>query len=520
MAAVDLTHEDNYEERSSSVISVSSTKRKFTHDNKLSEAEEKDRRFRRGYGFKGFTAPGFKETREETDRNTIVEDARDSEDADAMEELQTDDPIVLSDDEPHAIDLDDIVSSDDEIQITGARRCLKTKRKQKIRHVMDSSRPTVPDIKVNGVRIQEGSGVEFEDETFMRVCTIYPDHKHEFILVGHMFTRIAEKEILMPRLRDSIIPWGPPTIDIAKLPLYLKGKQLINEVCQRIKVAEGEADHDMGLWRRSSLEVRGERKIVLTNQPYEENSTIRQDAVTEETERSLTTIKREGPLICRWKETIITDEFGRVREHSLQRPTKEEILPDNFSTEAALRKLWRGPTRNLYLSKTKPVMADIFCGAGGMSSGAVQAGMDVKLALDHDTAKAATHELNFPDCDVMQVDINAWIRCTRTNALRVDVLHLSPPCQPFSPANTTPNLFKNETNQAVLLACGETIANLRPRIVTIEESSGLTNRHGMWFGALVSQLTELGFSVRWACLKCSDFGVPQTRTRVFLIASA
>lgn len=81
-------------------------------------------------------------------------------------------------------------------------------------------------------------------------------------------------------------------------------------------------------------------------------------------------------------------------------------------------------------------------------------------------------------------------------------------------------MFKNERNQAVLLACGKVIESLRPRIVTIEESDGLTNRHSEWFGALLGQLTELDFSIRWASLSCSDFGVPQTRKRVFLIASA
>lgn len=425
-------------------------------------------------------------------------------------------------DHENIIDLDDIVSDGDEVQIVRVRnrnqelRRLKSKRKQRVRQVRDLSRPLVKQITVNGVHVEEGSCVEFQDGTFMKVCAIYPDKKHEFLLIGKMFTRITDTEVIMPRLRDSDKQWGQPTLNIAKLPQYLEGWELLNEVCQRIKIATGEADHDEGLWRRSSQEVMRARELVMTNQSYEKNCMLR---------RHLTALEeaiayRGGPLRCRWKETIITDEYGKVKEHQLHRPIRDEVLPENFSTEAHLRSRWRGATRNLELMKVKPVMAEGFCGAGGMTLGALNAGMDVKVAFDYDAAKIATHDLNFPRCDSKQVDVTQWIAWTKEKAFKVDVVHLSPPCQPFSAANTTPNAEKNERNQAVLLACGLAIKCLHPRVVTIEESDGLTNRHGQWFGALVSQLTELGFSVRWACLKCGDFGVPQTRTRVFLIASA
>lgn len=426
--------------------------------------------------------------------------------------------MTNDEDDVLVIDDDDIVSSGDEVQVIGVRRRLREKRKQKVRSVKDTSKPAVSKITINGVPIERDSCVEFQDGTFMKVLTIYPDNKHKFLLVGHMFTRTTDKEVLMPRLRDSIKEWGPPTVKIAKIPTYLKGVRLMNEVYQRIKTAAGEADYDKGLWRRSALEVKRPRKLIMTNQPYEENCTLQRGTHEESLKDKL--IESEGLLRCRWKETITTDEYGKVKQHKLHRPTRDEVLPEHFSTEAELRKAWRGSTLNLEASKTKPVMAEGFCGAGGMTSGATMAGFNVTIAFDADGKKITTHELNFRDCDSRQVDVTDWINWAETRNFKVDVVHLSPPCQPWSPANTTPNMFKNEQNQAVLLACGKVIESLRPRIVTIEESDGLTNRHSEWFGALLGQLTELDFSIRWASLSCSEFGVPQTRKRVFLIASA
>lgn len=411
----------------------------------------------------------------------------------------------------------DSILSDDEVQITGVRKCPKERRKPKLRQVQDHSRSTINQVMIDGVHVETGCSIEFQDGTFMRIRNIYPEKNHEFVLVGSMFTRV-ETNILMPRQRDSVHGWVRSAADISKLPRYVKGVELVNEVCQRIKTAAGEADHDEGLWRRLARDIKRRRDLTITNKSYEENAITEQDIVEGGWDK--VTIRNEGPLKCRWKETITTDEYGKVREHKLHRPTNEELSLNDLSTATSLRKVWRGLTLNLAASKTKPTMAEGFCGAGGMTSGAQEAGYDARIAFDKDEAKIATHKLNFPGCKSMCMNVSDWITWAETQRLKVDVLHLSPPCQPYSPANTTPNLVKNEINQAVLLSCGQVVKRLRPRIVTVEESEGLLNRHSEWFGALLQQFTELGFSIRWACLKCSDFGVPQLRKRVFLIASA
>ena len=81
---------------------------------------------------------------------------------------------------------------------------------------------------------------------------------------------------------------------------------------------------------------------------------------------------------------------------------------------------------------------------------------------------------------------------------KTDVLHISPPCPPFSPLHTRP--FPNdEQNQAAFLATEELIKKTKPRIVTLEQTFSLirTRENRTWFSAMIQVFTKLGFSVRW-----------------------
>lgn len=64
-----------------------------------------------------------------------------------------------------------------------------------------------------------------------------------------------------------------------------------------------------------------------------------------------------------------------------------------------------------------------------------------------------------------------------SKSFMVDILHLSPPCQPYSPAHTTsPNIERDEQNQAVLFSTWQMVDRLKPRVVTMEETEGLYKR--------------------------------------------
>ena len=175
----------------------------------------------------------------------------------------------------------------------------------------------------------------------------------------------------------------------------------------------------------------------------------------------------------------------------------------------------RSPTK---LAKQRYTFGDCFCGAGGMSRGAISAGLRVKWGFDRELHACRSYALNFFGTPVYNVSADRFAR--KDGDYQVDVCHLSPPCQYFSPAHTTPGK-NDESNTATLFAADYLLEATKPRIGTVEETSGLLNdvRHHMYFKALIRIFTSKGFSLRWKLINCADFGLPQSRKRLFIIAS-
>lgn len=84
------------------------------------------------------------------------------------------------------------------------------------------------------------------------------------------------------------------------------------------------------------------------------------------------------------------------------------------------------PRKNSYITVT-----DQFCGAGGSSQGAREAGLEVKLALNHWSRAIETHQANFPDTAHECTDISA---CDPRRYHSTDILITSPECTTHSPA--------------------------------------------------------------------------------------
>ena len=161
---------------------------------------------------------------------------------------------------------------------------------------------------------------------------------------------------------------------------------------------------------------------------------------------------------------------------------------------------------------------DCFCGAGGVSRGAVQAGLRVDWSFDCNAYACTSYGLNNPFTSVYPLWAHDFCNNAHDRDFKVDICHLSPPCQFFSDAHTI--MGKNDDmNTASLFAISELVKKAKPRVVTLEQTSGLLRRHEIYFNAVVLMFTSLGFSIRWKILNCADFGVPQRRLRIFMIVS-
>lgn len=160
---------------------------------------------------------------------------------------------------------------------------------------------------------------------------------------------------------------------------------------------------------------------------------------------------------------------------------------------------------------------DCFCGAGGTSRGAVDAGLRVEWGFDFDDSACKSYGLNYIAADVYNFDAHKFSRLTDKD-YKVDICHLSPPCQVFSSAHTTPGK-DDEKNTASQFAIPALLDQAKPRVVTLEQTAGLPRQHGLFFNAVVNMFTTRGFSIRWRLIECADYGIPQRRRRLFMIAS-
>jgi len=308
---------------------------------------------------------------------------------------------------------------------------------------------------------------------------------------------------------------------------------------------DGRGNSIMEVQRQADDVIRNCR-IIFTNQKYE-NLNYQIDAGS----------SVEPLYFCRWKRLLPqryqlypkSDKSGASRhligsvEHlrAFDAHDGHRLLKDSTSipirtSNTASRDNWRGVGQtalqgshreqveeDLYIQQY--TMADAFCGAGGASQGALDANLRVTWAFDKDSDAMATYKKRFvarsgTECRLEECHDFLMRAMSHPTRYMVDILHLSPPCQPFSAANTVPNEEKNAKNHATFTAVEDLVRLTRPRIVTLEEADALEwPSRRLWFNKLLSMFIGLGYSIRWAVRELSDYGVPQTRKRLLMIAS-
>ena len=131
--------------------------------------------------------------------------------------------------------------------------------------------------------------------------------------------------------------------------------------------------------------------------------------------------------------------------------------------------------------KKKYTVLDLFCGAGGLSRGFIDAGFSVKLGVDFDDAALKTFEANHEGATALKLDlfnlenVNVIKSFFDDNHYKLDVLVGGPPCQGFSLAGPRQiDDSRNKLYQAMVM----TARILRPRVVVLENVPGMIQLHG------------------------------------------
>ena len=154
---------------------------------------------------------------------------------------------------------------------------------------------------------------------------------------------------------------------------------------------------------------------------------------------------------------------------------------------------------------------DLFAGAGGASLGLASLGFD-PVGVEWNRDAARTHAAaGFPTV-VADVASYPW----RHLAGNVRVMHGSPPCQPYSAAGDGVGADDPRDGMPWMLRAVE---ECRPRLVTMENVPGLRQaKHRRHLGAFVTRLAVLDYRVEYRVLNSADYGVPQCRRRLILVA--
>lgn len=169
-----------------------------------------------------------------------------------------------------------------------------------------------------------------------------------------------------------------------------------------------------------------------------------------------------------------------------------------------------------YSLKVKAI--DLFCGIGGLSHGLVKEGIEVIAGFDIDTTCKFAYETNnnakFYDTDVSDIteeEINALY-----GDCDIKILVGCAPCQPFSTYTNETKRFKDQ-KWALLYKFLELIEKTNPDIISMENVRQV-QKHTV-YDDFVKRLKELEYEVDENIVYCPDFGIPQKRTRLVLLAS-
>lgn len=186
----------------------------------------------------------------------------------------------------------------------------------------------------------------------------------------------------------------------------------------------------------------------------------------------------------------------------------------------------------------------LFTGAMGLDLGLEQAGFKTVVAVEMDPTCANTIRTNRPYVNVIEKDIcnvNTG-EILDTAGLRrgeVDLISGGPPCQPFSFAGKRRSI--RDIRGRAFMEFVRIVKEVRPRFFLIENVRGIlsaaiphrpvdqreerrlplkpSEKPGSALGYLLAQFDKLGYAVTYGLVNSADYGVPQTRERVFFIGS-
>lgn len=163
---------------------------------------------------------------------------------------------------------------------------------------------------------------------------------------------------------------------------------------------------------------------------------------------------------------------------------------------------------------------DLFCGVGGLTHGLQLSGLNVVAGFDIENSCRFAYESNnnarFVLRDITQVTGEELNNYFIPNTVKI--LVGCAPCQPFSNYSLRYNKNGRKDNKWQLLYYfSDLVEDVLPEIISMENVPQLS--HEKVFEDFLRQLQALGYHYSWQIVNCANYGVPQRRKRLVLLAS-
>lgn len=169
--------------------------------------------------------------------------------------------------------------------------------------------------------------------------------------------------------------------------------------------------------------------------------------------------------------------------------------------------------------KLSIVAVDLFCGIGGLTYGLRKSGIDVVAGIDSDEKCRFAFEENnnafFINKNIKGISSEEILRLYPSESIKV--LVGCAPCQPFSKHTQKEKKRETKEDWGLLYSFLELIKKIEPVVISMENVPQIV-KHRV-FSDFVEGLESENYYVNWQKVYCPDYGIPQKRTRLVLLAS-
>lgn len=218
--------------------------------------------------------------------------------------------------------------------------------------------------------------------------------------------------------------------------------------------------------------------------------------------------KKENPLFGHFNE-VVKAVVNSNNLKKVQKNVKLEKSPKHSSTQALKHEV---SGHSLFDGKSPLTFIDMFCGIGGFHQAASSLGMKCVFASDIDEECRNAYERNYGIRPVGDI--------SRINPASIpdhDILLAGFPCQPFSIIGNRAGF--SDVRGTLFFELARIIEVKRPKAVVLENVKQLaTHNKGQTLARILEVLRSLGYWTEYKIFNALDFGLPQKRERIVIVA--